>query len=388
MKVKESEIFRLNATSRPYEDVPLDHIRFSYFELSVFKCPPLEALNRYRIIISTYMSSTLLYGEGVNRGHFSHIFLDEAGQASEPESMVPIANFCRKETVVVLAGDPKQLGPVVFSKDAESLGLGKSYLERLFQCESYCNEDANFVTKLVRNYRCHPAILDLPSRLFYKGQLIACKDDKSFSIISNLDFFPNKEFPVLFFGIQGCDEREGNNPSWFNRIEVSKVVDIINKLRGSSGLNESDIGVITPYRQQVLKIKKVLETWDLLDVKVGSVEQFQGQEREVIIVSTVRSTVKHNEFDRTYCLGFLSNPKRFNVAITRAKSLLIIVGNPHIICKDPYWEKLLWHCHENNSYQGCPPPERVNHEFEESCSETGLSNEVEGSGWNEGTWDC
>ncbi|KHG04449.1 putative RNA helicase SDE3 -like protein [Gossypium arboreum] len=388
VKVKESEIFRLNATSRPYEDVPLDHIRFSYFELSVFKCPPLEALNRYRIIISTYMSSTLLYGEGVNRGHFSHIFLDEAGQASEPESMVPIANFCQKETVVVLAGDPKQLGPVVFSKDAESLGLGKSYLERLFECESYCNEDANFVTKLVRNYRCHPAILDLPSRLFYKGQLIACKDDNSFSKISNLDFFPNKEFPVLFFGIQGCDEREGNNPSWFNRIEVSKVVDIINKLRGSSDLNESDIGIITPYRQQVLKIKKVLETWDLLDVKVGSVEQFQGQEREVIIVSTVRSTVKHNEFDRTYCLGFLSNPKRFNVAITRAKSLLIIVGNPHIVCKDPYWEKLLWQCHENNSYQGCPPPERVNHEFEESCSETGLSNEVEGSGWNEGTWDC
>ncbi|XVE62877.1 hypothetical protein DITRI_Ditri06bG0155000 [Diplodiscus trichospermus] len=377
VKVKESEIFRLNATSRPYEDVPADHIRFSYFELSIFKCPPAAALKRYRIIISTYMSSSQLYAEGVNRGHFSHIFLDEAGQASEPESMVPIGNLCRKETVVVLAGDPKQLGPVVFSKDAEALGLGKSYLERLFECESYYNEDDNFVTKLVRNYRCHPAILDLPSRLFYKGELIACKEDNSSSITSKVDFFPNKEFPVLFFGIQGCDEREGNNPSWFNRIEVSKVVDIINKLRASTDLNEADIGVITPYRQQVLKMKKVLETRDLMDVKVGSVEQFQGQEREVIIVSTVRSTVKHNDFDRTYCLGFLSNPKRFNVAITRARSLLIIVGNPHIVCKDPYWEKLLWHCSENNSYQGCALPERQNFEDEEAFSGTGLNNEVE-----------
>lgn len=91
--------------------------------------------------------------------------------------------------------------------------------------------------------------------------------------------------------------------------------------------------MITPYRQQVVKIKKVPETKEMPDIKVGSVEQFQGQEREVIIVSTVRSTVKHNEFDRIYSLGFLRNPRRFNVVITRARSLLIIVGNPHVICK-------------------------------------------------------
>ncbi|GAY54155.1 putative RNA helicase SDE3 [Citrus sinensis] len=356
--IKENEILRLNATSRPYEDVPTDFIRFCFFEESIFKCPPREALGRYRIIISTYMSSSLLNANGIKRGNFSHIFLDEAGQASEPESMIPIANLCTKQTVVVLAGDPKQLGPVICSKDAETFGLGKSYLERLCECEFYRNEDEGYVTKLVRNYRCHPAILDLPSKLFYGGVLLACKDDATSLSSAKVDIFPNKDFPVLFFGIQGCDEREGNNPSWFNRFEVSKVVDIINKLRENTELNETDIGVITPYRQQVLKIKKVLETWDMPDVKVGTVEQFQGQEREVIIVSTVRSTVKHNEFDRTYCLGFLSNPRRFNVAITRARSLLIIVGNPHIVCQDPYWNKLLWHCCDNNSYQGCPAPER------------------------------
>ncbi|KAI9084774.1 hypothetical protein K1719_033180 [Acacia pycnantha] len=94
-----------------------------------------------------------------------------------------------------------------------------------------------------------------------------------------------------------------------------------------------DIGVITPYRQQEVKIKNVLESWDLLDVKVGSVEQFQGQEREVIIASTVRSTYRHNKFDKAFSLGFVSNPRRFNV--TRAKSLLLVVGNPHVICRGP-----------------------------------------------------
>ncbi|GFY90637.1 P-loop containing nucleoside triphosphate hydrolases superfamily protein [Actinidia rufa] len=318
--VKENEIFRLNATSRSYVDVQANNIRFCFFEGLIFKCPPLEALMHYRVIISTYMSSSLLSAEGICRGHFSHIFLDEAGQASEPETMVPISNLCQRETVVVLAGDPMQLGPVVHSNDAINFGLGKSYLERLFGCELYSNGDQSFITKLVRNYRCHPAILHLPSKLFYEGKLLACKEDTSLK--SWLSLLPNKEFPVLFHGIQGCDEREGNDPSWFNRIEASKVVGIVKKLRASESLREEDIGVIAPYRQQVVKITKVLESSDMPNVKVGSVEQFQGQEREVIIVSTVRSTAKHNEFDKTYCLGFLSNPRRFNVAVTRSRILI------------------------------------------------------------------
>ncbi|KAJ6351264.1 hypothetical protein OIU78_007227 [Salix suchowensis] len=358
--IQEKEIFRLNATSRPFDDIKPDLIRFCLFDEHIFSCPPLGALTRYRIIISTYTSASLLNAEGVQRGQFSHIFLDEAGQASEPESMISISHFCNKDTVVVLAGDPMQLGPVIFSRDAESYGLGKSYLERLFEYESYSSGDENYVTKLVRNYRCHPEILHLPSTLFYEGELIACKEsnDESTSLMTLTNLLPGKNFPVLFFGIQGCDEREGNNPSWFNRIEASKVVEIIKKLTTRGNLSDSDIGVITPYRQQVLKLKNTLENMDMPDIKVGSVEQFQGQEKKVIIVSTVRSTIKHNDFDRVHCLGFLSNPRRFNVAITRAISLLIVTGNPHIISKDEYWNKLLWHCVDHDSYQGCALPEK------------------------------
>ncbi|XP_065863274.1 probable RNA helicase SDE3 [Euphorbia lathyris] len=365
INIRENEIFRLNATTRSFEEVHPDMLPFCFFDDSLFKCPPLSVLRKYRVIVCTYVSSCYLFAEGIRQGHFSHIFLDEAGQASEPESMIPISTLSRNDTVVVLAGDPMQLGPVIYSRDAERNGLGKSYLLRLFECEYYCNGDENYVTKLVRNYRCHPDILSLPSELFYDGELIASKEstDDTNSLLSSVNFIPRKDFPVLFFGIQGCDEREGNNPSWFNRIEASKVVEVVNKLIAEGNLEEVDIGVITPYRQQVLKLKKTFDDLDMPDIKVGSVEQFQGQEKRVIVISTVRSTVKHKEIDKVYCLGFLSNHRRFNVAITRAMSLLVIIGNPHIISKDPYWNKLLWYCVDNESYQGCDLPTRP--EFDE-----------------------
>ncbi|XP_004297116.1 PREDICTED: probable RNA helicase SDE3 [Fragaria vesca subsp. vesca] len=393
--IKKNEIFRLNAPSRPLEDIKPEYIKFCFSnDDNIFSCPPPKALRRYRIIISTYMSASLLYAEDIEKGHFSHIFLDEAGQASEPETMIPVANLHERNTVVVLAGDPMQLGPIINSQQAEEYCLGISYLERMFDCEFYRNGDNSYVTKLVRNYRCHPDILHLPNELFYGGELKACKDD-SVSITAGLDLLPNKDFPVVFFGIQGCDEREGNNPSWFNRTEASKVVEVTKRLTAGKNLSEEDIGVITPYRQQVLKLKKAFENLDMPDIKVGSVEQFQGQEREVIIISTVRSTIKHNEFDRTYCLGFLSNPKRFNVAITRAKSLLIIIGNPHIISKDFNWNKLLWRCVDNNSYQGCNLPVRQEENYYENPThEDDWDNNGENTqfsrtdSWVQGSWEA
>ena len=97
-------------------------------------------------------------------------------------------------------------------------------------------------------------------------------------------------------------------------------------------IQAKEIGVITPYRRQVQKIRQKLRKDEKTkEVMVGSTEEFQGQERRVIIVSTVRSSPEYVYTDNQYKLGFLKNPKRFNVAITRAKALLIVVGNPHIL---------------------------------------------------------
>ena len=111
--------------------------------------------------------------------------------------------------------------------------------------------------------------------------------------------------------------------------------------------------MITPYRRQVQKIRNKLKKEGYQDVMVGSTEEFQGQERRVIIVSTVRSSPEYVTTDSQYKLGFLANPKRFNVAITRAKSLLIIIGNPHILSQDPDWRTLLDFSLSKGCYKGC-----------------------------------
>eukprot|EP01047_Picozoa_sp_COSAG01_P080761 COSAG01_NODE_15831_length_1295_cov_1.439799_2_plen_185_part_01 len=93
------------------------------------------------------------------------------------------------------------------------------------------------------------------------------------------------------------------------------------------------------------------------DLKVGSTELFQGQERHVVIISTVRSTQRFvEEHDRKHNIGFLVNPKRFNVAVTRAIALLIVVGDPRVLWHDPHWGELLRFCHERGAYVGCPLP--------------------------------
>ena len=155
-----------------------------------------------------------------------------------------------------------------------------------------------------------------------------------------------------------------------------------------------EIGIITPYQKQVSKIKTALEIAgcllfqlcdltfyvlffyissstvslspslggkrgkkngrgaDYTNVQVGSCEQFQGKECRVIIISTVRSGMEHLKSDENFNLGFVKNPKRLNVAVTRAKALLIIVGNPHVLQRDVCWRKMLQFCVDNKAYTG------------------------------------
>ena len=123
--------------------------------------------------------------------------------------------------------------------------------------------------------------------------------------------------------------------------------------------NPENIGIISPYRKQVSKIKQALKTRNNThnnfdSVLVGSCEQLQGQERRVIIISTVRSSTDFLSRDKFFNLGFLENPKRFNVAVTRAQALLIIIGNPHLLKSDLCFGKLLQFCCDNNAYIGTP----------------------------------
>ena len=126
---------------------------------------------------------------------------------------------------------------------------------------------------------------------------------------------------MIFHGVIGQDLKEETSPSFFNIEEVVIVRDYIKKLLDmrQNKISPKEIGVIAPYRRQVQKIRQKLKKDNINDIMVGSTEEFQGQERRVIIVSTVRSSPEYVHTDNQYKLGFLKNPKRFNVAITRYK---------------------------------------------------------------------
>ncbi|KAF5350994.1 hypothetical protein D9756_008292 [Leucocoprinus leucothites] len=156
-----------------------------------FGAPSKGRMKRFKVIVATCISSSIISGIGMPRGHFTHIFVDEAGQATEPEALVPIKMMGGKGTNVVLSGDPKQLGPIVRSGIACKLGLELSYLERLMQRPPYnlktCSGKrrayyvyipsyglsflCTSIDKLVKNYRSHSAILKYPNEKFYEDEL-------------------------------------------------------------------------------------------------------------------------------------------------------------------------------------------------------------------------
>uniref|UniRef100_A0A3B4BM13 RNA helicase n=1 Tax=Periophthalmus magnuspinnatus TaxID=409849 RepID=A0A3B4BM13_9GOBI len=360
------QVYRLYASNRDPNAVPkplLKHCNWDERQ-DAFVFPKKESLMKYKILVTTMITAGLVSG-GVPVGHFTYIFVDEGGQAVEPECVISIALLSPGDGQLVLAGDPKQLGPILRSPLALQYGLGISLLERLMtQNDLYQKTtdsghfDTRFVTKLLRNYS-HAAILKVPNEMFYENELQVFADQWERETYCKWTHLPKKGFPIIFHGVMGKDEREANSPSFFNVSEIEVLMDYLVKLietqgkKGLPKLSAKDIGIIAPYRKQVEKIRKALNSVKAVSQwsDVGSVEEFQGQERKIIMVSTVRSSINYVKMDKDFNIGFLSNEKRFNVAVTRARSLLIVVGNPVILNKDPTWN-FISYCVNEKAYTG------------------------------------
>ncbi|KAF8771015.1 RNA helicase Mov10l1 like protein [Argiope bruennichi] len=355
-----SEMVRLNSYQRSVDSIP-EFIR-PYCQDK----DSMDHLTQYRIVISTCSTAGSLYTIDLCHDFFTHVFIDEAGQLMEPESDIAVGFIdSQTEGQVIMAGDPKQLGPVLRSSHALTYGLQVSYLERLMNTALYARNEREYkeyggynpllVTMLEESYRSHPDILRFPSDMFYYSRVV-CRFpmDIDHELVS-WDELPNKGFPVIFHGVKGEELREQNSPSWFNPAEVVQVAKYLQKLY-NFGLSPNDVGIIAPYKKQVEKIRMLLTALNLEFCKIGSVEEFQGQERRAIIISTVRSSDQYVSSDLLYNLGFMSNPKRLNVAITRSQELLIVVGNPHILSKDLFWHSFVRYCVVNGCYTGCELP--------------------------------
>ena len=383
-----SEMFRYNSYTRLKGEVDEVNLKYSYYDtlLDAFSIKSYEILRGFKYIVCTCIMASRL-GQMMlerkpvfNKNDFSAVFIDECGHGVEPEIVATFSKFftssdgksskfeSKTSNRLIIAGDPKQLGPTVFSSTAEKGGLALSFIERLVTTASPYAIDYEafpstygynpvYITKLTDCYRCHPDILKIPNELFYNKELIAKADPTVSHSLLDWSELPNKKFPLIFHGVEGKQDREGNSPSWFNISEIEMVLYYVQLLVDTRKCDSDAIGVITPYRKQVNKIKLALEKRSTTQnnyegVLVGSCEQLQGQERKVIIVSTVRSSLDFMAQDRYFNLGFLSNPKRFNVAITRSQALLIIIGNPTILSKDKCFGKLLSFCCEQGAYLG------------------------------------
>ncbi|KAG9019867.1 hypothetical protein FRB95_005495, partial [Tulasnella sp. JGI-2019a] len=174
-------LFRLNAPFRPVDKFPPDLLDYTFIEKFVrngrerefFSVRSAKDLAKYNVVVSTCMTAGIPYGIRMKTGHFGYIFIDEAGQAMEPEAMVPIKTISDPRTNFILSGDPLQLGPIIRSGVARALGLGISFLERLMKLKIYDEKIWHGITvvKLTKNFRSHDAILHFPNTHFYGSEL-------------------------------------------------------------------------------------------------------------------------------------------------------------------------------------------------------------------------
>ena len=272
------------------------------------------------VILATNSSAAL---ESIARVKFDVAIIDEASQATIPSVLIPIAKAHR----FILAGDHKQLPPTIISDKAGE--LEKTLFEELIRKYPHKSQLLNV------QYRMNNLLMKFPNQEFYNNGL---KSDASVDDININDILDStqKEEALLFIDTSNVDiEGETHlkdSKSIVNHIEAEISSNIVNDYL-NIGVEEEDIGIISPYADQV----KVIQ--DMTPVEVKTVDGFQGREKEIIIISTVRSNDNGN-------IGFLKDLRRLNVAITRAKRKLIIIGNKNTLKTNPTYDRLIKFCEE------------------------------------------
>ena len=357
-------IKRVNWWSRNPSSLPPELLGCSSMnEEGFFVIPSQEEIKGASVIVCQCFVAGCLDLEFTQKktwmsNHFTHAFIDESSQSFEFESLIPLFKV-GKECSIVLAGDPRQLGPTVRNRCASRNGLSLSLQERLMGLSLYqVDSDYSVITKLLDNYRSHNALLQVPSELFYSGSL-RCK--ASTEVTSSCEKFEllndGQNFPMMVYDVDnGIEKNKVDTPSFYNIEECHTVVKLIKALLASPNveINAGEIAVITCFRAQVLKMREILRDSALGSINVGVVEDFQGQETSVVLISTVLT--KNQDRWRKGAkggLGFMTDPKRFNVAITRASALCVIVGKvDYLESSGSYWTALIEHVRRNGGISG------------------------------------
>lgn len=298
----------------------------------------LERFIAERIIRQAHVVCATLSGsasEALATEKFDCVIIDESGQAMLPAALIAM----RKSNRYILAGDPHQLPPVIKSDKARKMGLDESALARFMRSKS-CAER---ITLLTEQYRMHPDIMAPSSEWFYEGRLQAAPEMLLHALPDIL------RSPWTFIDSAGCgfdEEKEEGSASTFNAAEAEFVLQ--RTLEILQACPDFQVGVIAPYRAQVAELMRQFEALGVQAgmrerVEFATVDAFQGQERDAIVISLTRSNSEGE-------VGFLKEYRRTNVAMTRAKHHLLMIGDGATLGSDSFYRQLIERAEESRAY--------------------------------------
>lgn len=282
------------------------------------------------IVVSTCISS----GDARLQEHeFRMVIIDEATQATEPSTLIPLT---RGTECVVMAGDHAQLPPTVISRDAEKLGLNISLFARMQRLGL-----KSFL--LDTQYRMHPAISEFPSMEFYGGNVSTGIQPRMRPVVRGIDLREDMRYGHVQFIESHGTERRGDRSSFSNSSQCDIAIDLVKTIAQDDTVKNCVI--LTPYNAHLRLVAEqaAKSCQHLVDsgwLMMSSVDGFQGREADVVIFCTVRSNQKGS-------IGFLKDARRMNVAITRARRGLVVIGSRETLSADPLWRRWIDWVHGN-----------------------------------------
>lgn len=304
-------------------------------------------LNEAHVICATLSGSGHEMFQGLSI-EFETVIVDEAAQCVEMSALIPLKYGCAK---CILVGDPKQLPPTVFSKEAARFQYEQSLFVRMQK-----NHPAD-VHLLDTQYRMHPEISLFPSQTFYDGRLL---DGGDMAGLRKRPWHQSMLLgPYRFFDVKGQQAAAPKGHSLINIAEVKVAMQLYKRL--TSDYPDYDfkgkVGIITPYKSQLRELKQsfmqVYGQTIIEDIDFNTTDAFQGRESEVIIFSCVRASPSGG-------IGFLQDIRRMNVGLTRAKSSLWVLGNSDSLMRGQFWNKLIVNAKERNRFTDNDVPRMLN----------------------------
>ncbi|CAH2039510.1 unnamed protein product, partial [Iphiclides podalirius] len=282
------------------------------------------------IVVTTLSSAHNHKMQGL-RSRIALCIVDEAGQAIEPETLIPLT---LNVTRLTLIGDPQQLPGFICSQRAKKHGLGESLFSRLTSTTENWS-DGSSVVLLNQQYRMHPEIADYPNRAFYAGQILTVAPSPADLSIP----------PYCIVSIASGDKGQG--ASGANEVEAWGVARLAAAIGAETRARGRSLAVITPYsahRDLLRRNLRLLQDPSDVQIEVNTVDGFQGQERDVVVVSLARS----------HGVGFLTDAGRMNVMLTRARHALLVCLNPLALTKNQQWRTLVDDAHRRKVYRVLP----------------------------------